>query len=310
MNLPLFTLFTLPEHPQLWRTLRAAGPSTAWRLMSELAAIDLPLFEALNEPTQRADHFARCAREFMLDAPEAATGAADASQRFASYGPRLQLETSFITLWLGDPEVLFDEVVEVEGAEHLHEQLDKGRGVVVLPLHFGPSYAIPPLLGHFASTRFAFNRMNSDSLKALAFPQLDVEAFDVNDDATFLRGFRALRENRAFALFPELDPRGQERNHLRVPFLGTSVLAPSGPVALARRAGAPLLPVVLDSKGDGRFILRFLEAIDPPETPFDDEAVLRRLWVTIGDVAKAGRLGDWEMWLEFDLMRPQREQRV
>jgi lauroyl/myristoyl acyltransferase len=305
MNLPLFTLFTLPEHRQLWRALRAAGPADAWGLMNGLAELDGPLYEAKNEPEQRAEFFARRAREFMTLAPAISADEADeAARRYGTYGPRLQLEASYLTLWFSDPHTLFERVVDVEGSEHLEEALAAGRGAMVLPLHFGPSYAIPPLLGHFASTRFAFNRMNFEPLRELAFPDLDVQAFDINDDATFLRGFRALRENQVFALFPELDPRGQEKHHARVPFLGTTVLVPSGPVLMSRRSGAPLIPVVLDSQGNGRFTLRILPPLAAPADLSDDEVVLRQLWKVIEAVALGGRLGDWEMWVEFDRMQP------
>jgi len=306
VHLPLFTLFTLRRDRQLWEALRAAGPVRAWALMSELAALDRPLHDACAEPDQTAAHVEAQTRAFMELAPaldeETATAAA---RRFATYGPRLQLESTFLSLWLSDDRTLFQDVVEIRGLEHLVEAQRRG-GVLALPLHLGPSYAVPLVLAHLAPTRFVYNRMNVADLRDVAFPDLDVEAFPVDDAVTFRRGLEALRAGQVFAMFPEFDPRGQGLRHARVPFLGTTVLAPEGPVLLSRAARVPMLPIVLDSDGGGHFTLRFLPPVPPPLGDTTGRQALESLWRVVESQLLDGRVGDWEMWIEFDLMSPRR----
>lgn len=305
MRLPLFNFFELPKHPQLFSALRAAGPTRAWALMNELAAYDRPLYEQDLEGTETLDEMGGRARVFMDSAPFLNDRDKDwMASEFCQYGPRLQFETTFLLLWMNDADVLFGEVVEVEGRQHLEEALAGGHGVLALPLHLGPSYVISPLIAHQAPVTAVFNRMNFDELREIACPDLPLEAFQLSETSTFRAGVTAMRSGRVFAMFPELDPRGVDDHHLRVPLLGTTVMAPLGPVLMSRVAQAPMITVVLESLGDARFRLRYGKPIAAPGRRDDPSVAMGHLWQVIDDELRAGPLDQWEMWLEFDQMAP------
>lgn len=301
MALPLFNLFDSPDQTPLYDALRGVGPQQAWRIMQRLHEADLPRYERESPGYERSDATADLARRNFALAPALTTVDTEtAAERFGQYGPRLQFESTFVTMWLHDRDTLFDAVVDTQGGHHLSRALADG-GVLVLPLHLGPSYVIPPLLAHHAPTRLVFNRMAFAELRAAAFPELDIDAVAIDEGRTFATGLRTLRDGGIFAMFPELDPRGQGLRHRPVPFLGTRALAPEGPMVLAQAARCPVVPAVLDSHGDGRFTLRFDAPIVVDRGDDALATALADLWSIIeGHVLQ--RLGDWEMWVEFDRM--------
>ena len=304
MNLPLLTLFEIERYENLWLALRAAGPRRADRLMTELAALDSERYESAAERRDGRVASAARARTAMQSLPAVPRHLIDeAANRYGTYGPRMQRDASYIMLWLSDRDRL-SEVVTVEGRKHLDDALAADRGVLALPLHLGASYVIPPLLGHIHPTRFVVNRMDVETLKRFAFPDLDVAGFPLDDTTTFRRGLRALKAGQIFAMFPEYDPRGQDHRHQEVDFLGSRIKAPQGPALLSASAGSPMIPMQLDADGDGRFVLRVHEPIPAPVTENDIATAVSCLWNLIAALLLDGRLGDWEMWTDFDRMQP------
>lgn len=294
MPLPLFTLFEVTRYERLWAALRAMPPADAFRVMSDLAASDLRSYDVTAPPTDQSSHLAERARVAMASLPTIPpSDVAAAASRFGDYGPRMQFDATFLTLALHDRDRLFD-LVHIEGRHHLDEALGAGCGVLALPLHLGPSYVVPPILAHLHPTRFVFNRMNFAELKQNAFP--------VSDDMTFRRGLEALRAGQIFAMFPEYDPRGQKDRHTTVSFLGGRIAVPEGPALLSRASGAPMLPVHLDAIGEGRFVLRIHPPLSAPESEAEVRAQVLALWSLIEELLLDGRLGDWEMWTDFDRM--------
>ena len=303
MTLPLFTLFEPARYERLWSALRAMGPREAHRIMQALAAQDVIAFDEQAAAADRSRAQADKARAAMTALPAIPRRDIEAAaRRFGGYGPRMQIDATFITLWLNDPRLLF-QVVEVRGLENLLEAARGGRGVLALPLHLGASYVVPSLLAHFCPTRLVFNRMNVKELRRLSFPDLDLVGYPLSDDLTFRRGLEALRAGHVFAMFPEYDPRGQRHRHEVVPFLGGRIAVPQGPVILSASSGAPMLPVHLDSSGDGRHVLHIHRPVTAPRGDSERCDALHEVWALIERLLLDGRLGDWEIWAAFESMR-------
>jgi len=305
MQLPLFNFFEFPKHPQLYAALRSAGPARAWELMSELSDLDRPLYTAQLAGKANPSELAARTLQFMQAAPALSERSLETdARRFASYGPRLQFEVSFISLWLNDPDTLFGEVIEVVGEKNLRAAQDRGNGVLVLPVHLGPSYVIAPVMSNHIATTTVFNRINFDEMKAATFPDLPVEGFSLDSGSAYRSGLSALRAGRAFSIFPEIDPRGIDDHHERIPFLGTTVMAPTGPVIISKAARAPMVPVAIESNGDGTFTMTYHEPIEPPSSRDEVSARLLDVWSAIENTLVTGEPSDWEIWIEFDRMLP------
>ena len=304
--MPLFNIFELPDHPALFASLRAAGPERAWSLMSELANYSQASYLEHVPAAEHPDAVFERTLAFMHQAPALADrDTNEQARRFSVYGPKLQFESTYLCLWLNDHAPLFDEVVAVTGLDNLRRAQRHGDGVLALPLHVGPSYPIGPLMAHHMPVSLVYNRMNFAALNEFAFPSLDIDAHQLGSVSTFRRALSVLRSGRAFSLFPELDPRGGDAHHHRVPFLGTTISAPLGPVLMSRASGAPMVPVTLRSFGTGHFELEYHEPIPAPRSTSDDLNTLVRLWSVIEETLLAGEFGEWEMWYEFDRMQPE-----
>ncbi len=306
MRLPLFNIFDFPKHKNFYEAIHAAGPVGAWNLMKELDALDRPIYRASQPDVDNFDILKARALDFMSSVPGLDRFDKELhATSFAEYGPKLQFESTFINLWMKDTETLFRDVVTVDGRHHPHEAASSGRGVIALPLHLGPSYAAIPMLAYEMPTTTLYNRMNFDEIHAASFPDLDFRGIRLGSTSAMRSGLAALREGRIFSMFPELDPRGVDEHHARIPFLGTTIMAPTGPIVLSHVSGAPMVPLTLRAIGDGRFRLKYHPAIPPPASPDERRRSLLAVWDVIESELLAGDVGEWEMWFEFDRMLPQ-----
>jgi len=306
MRMPLFNLFDMADRQSLFETMNALGPRRAWQIIGELAQVDEPLFAAGLPAGSDYPSISARAAGFMRLAPRVPPSEVDSlAQRFASYGYRLQVECAFMSFFWADAATIFGDVVEVVGQEHLRAALQPGHGVLALPLHVGPSYAAPAIMAHHVLTTAVYNHLNFDPLRQATCPQLPIEGFGLETGDTLRRGIAAMRDGRAFAIYPELDPRGVDHHHERVSFLGTTVVAPVGPVIMSRMSKAPMLPVILTATGDGTFRLAYHEPLPAPAVRDDVHGSLVELWAVIEREVMAAGIADWEMWLEFDRMLPE-----
>lgn len=151
-------------------------------------------------------------------------------------------------------------LVELRGGEHLAAARAAGRGAIVLGAHLGnynflapfmalythPAGAIveplePPALFDFVSAARA-----GTGLQLVSADREGVRA-----------AMRLLRANGVLALTGD---RILGANGVAVDFFGHPALLPQGPVVLAQRTGAPLLPATLHNLPGGRYLI----ALRPP----------------------------------------------
>jgi KDO2-lipid IV(A) lauroyltransferase len=105
-----------------------------------------------------------------------------------------------------------------------------------------------------------FNRVRDEARRRRAIEILWTGAEEGGTAGALVAALARLRENRVVALLADR-PTGDPRALERVPFLGREARFPTGAAALARAAGAPILPafVLLDER-----TLRYRAVIEPP----------------------------------------------
>jgi Kdo2-lipid IVA lauroyltransferase/acyltransferase len=137
--------------------------------------------------------------------------------------------------------------VETAGLENLDNALKKGKGVVIFTAHSGNfewgacKVAIEGYKIWGTSVLRPYKRTNNffESRRV----SKGVKTFYVNN---LLHIFRILKNNEIIAIPTDWDSQGSARQY---DFFGNKAYIPSGPVEIAMKSGAPLLPSFIRRKG-------------------------------------------------------------
>jgi len=157
------------------------------------------------------------------------------------------------------------KVTHVEGSQRLFEELARGRGVIVISAHLGntdvvgqmPTVFGVPLTGMALRTKperrfqFILSLRNSHGLNLVPVDRSPIVLF------------RALKRNEIIALPCDQDLTGNGR---AVTFFGSETRLPDGPLRIAYRTGAPVLPVFAMRLPDDTFLLEFEPPLRLPDT--------------------------------------------
>ena len=192
-------------------------------------------------------------------------------------------------------------MVQLEGEEHLRQALEKGKGVIALSAHLGNFTMIGPRL---AAEGHSFN--------ALVKQPRDRRFAQMNDEYRMKVGvktisakprrrsvqqmLRALRRNEiVLVVSDEFKGGGVE-----VEFLGRTAPAPRGPITLALRTGAPILPMFVTRDDQDRLTLSISPEVELIKTRDRKTAIAVNV-ATISRVldAMVRRYPDQWSWLGF-----------
>jgi KDO2-lipid IV(A) lauroyltransferase len=168
--------------------------------------------------------------------------------------------------------------VAVEGEEHLKRALEKRKGVIALGAHLGNFTMIAPRL---AAAGYPFSILVKhppdqrlarllDSYRAKAGVKT-ISAKPRRQAARQILG--ALRRNEAVVVLPDVFKSGK----VNTEFLGSAVYVRRGPVTLALRAGAAVLPMCVTRDPDDRLTLHISPEIDLVRTAGLQEDVAANL---------------------------------
>ncbi len=191
--------------------------------------------------------------------------------------------------------------VPIEGEEHLQRARARGKGVVALSAHLGSftmigarlaaaGYPFTVVVKHPRDRRFAHlvngyrSRVGMKTISAK--PRREAARQVLN----------ALRQNEIVLLIADEFKSGG----IEVEFLGRIVPAPRGPVTLALRTGAALLPMFVTRDGCDRLTLRIFPEIELTRTgdPQSDVAVNTALFTRQLEVMVRRYPDQWN-WLGF-----------
>lgn len=151
--------------------------------------------------------------------------------------------------WYAPPEAL-QGLADIRGLERLRDALGSGRGVLLFTGHFTHTELAMRLLVEALGQRIGgvVRRNNNPCLEA-TFAQARGEHFGAALEKKDIRGLlRALQSGQAVAYSADQNFNYQ---HAFVPFFGVPAATLTTVPALAKRAGALVLPVWLHRDGDG-----------------------------------------------------------
>lgn len=178
-------------------------------------------------------------------------------------------------------------VGEVIGAEHLEAALARGRGVLMATAHLGSFESGMEALGKVAErVHVVFQRRDDlpdfERLRQYHRRRLGVHEIAIEDGlAAWDAARRALEAGDIVLMQADRVMPGQRGAPVK--FLGGHLLAPIGPVKMARMTGAPIVPVFSPRSGlFGRTVRIVMDApIEPPAGPEEDRAVLEQLMAVV-----------------------------
>lgn len=165
-------------------------------------------------------------------------------------------------LWaLAHPDELVASTY-VDGAEHIHDALDLGRGVLLVTVHVGGweiATALPRVVVPVPTTAVV-----TDDWLAWAVESLRVRAGlgILYDSQPMSKAARLLRSGEAVLVLGDYAKEGMRTYPVRL--LDAVAELPAGPVALARLCGTPLVPFSVLPVARRRWRVGIEPRIEPP----------------------------------------------
>ncbi|MFH1992112.1 MAG: lysophospholipid acyltransferase family protein [Pseudomonadota bacterium] len=198
---------------------------------------------------------------------------------FANYGRYM---VDFFLLPQLPPHKVKKFFADIKGEEILKSALTKGRGAILLSAHVGNweiggsmlrllnyPLAVVVMTHNTAATNALVNRLRQDKgIRVIAADQSPFAVVEV---------LRHLRNNGIVAMNGDRDYFGTGR---QVNFMGKKVNLPVGPVIMAMKSGAALIPAFVLQQPDGRYFGVLEEAIALVSEGDRDEAVEKNLEIT------------------------------
>jgi lauroyl/myristoyl acyltransferase len=157
------------------------------------------------------------------------------------------------------------DMTQIEGAEHLSQALARGRGVIVVSAHLGNVDIMGQLpLAYGVPVTAAAQHIQPERLFRYLLQLRQSHGLRlIPSDEPMLGLFRALKRGEIIAL--PLDRDVSDHSRL-VKFFGSPTHLPDGPVRVALRTGAALIPVfVLRLPGDS-FLVQIEPQLELPHT--------------------------------------------
>src|SRR5574341_715721 len=176
-------------------------------------------------------------------------------------------------------------MVSVQGEDHLSKALLKGKGVIALSAHLGSFTMIGARL---AAAGYPFNvvvKQPRDQRFARLLDayraQLGIRTISAKPRREAARHIlRSLRKNEVVLLIADEFKSGG----IEVEFLNQAVSAPRGPVTLALRSGASLVPMFVTRDAEERLTLRIRPEMDLVKTGILQEDVATHTAIAIREL--------------------------
>jgi lauroyl/myristoyl acyltransferase len=162
------------------------------------------------------------------------------------------------------------EMTRVEGSEHLEQALARGKGIVIASAHFGnvDLMAQLPLAYGVPVTAAAYHVQPERLFRYLLRLRQSHGMRLIPSDEPMTGLFRALKRGEIIALPCDRD---FGDNGMMVEFFGSPTRLPDGPVRIALRTGASLVPAFVLRLPNDSFLVQIESQLELPHTQ-DHEA--------------------------------------
>jgi KDO2-lipid IV(A) lauroyltransferase len=176
-----------------------------------------------------------------------------AARTFENYGLYL---LDYVQLGCLNRQTLPGKVAEELGTEHLDQALQDGRGAILMTPHLGNwelgglTIAARGTPVHVLTVVDRDNQVQAYRDEVRGLHGIQTIHLHFEDYRTILDMVHLLKENRVLAMLGDRWVGGKKS---AVRFFGRRIWFPSGAAALAQATGAPLIPVFVVKRPDGRY---------------------------------------------------------
>jgi len=178
-------------------------------------------------------------------------------------------------IYLMDKPALLKSRVEIKGKENLDAALNRGKGIILVSAHFGN---FPLLLAKLSLEGYNVNGIMRPMRNQLAEKffkkkrvRLNIKTiYSIPRNTCVFTSIRALRNNEM--LFIPLD-QNFGTGGVFVNFFGHQAATATGPVVLALRTGAVILPCFISRNPDDTHVLVFDAPVELEETGDENETI-------------------------------------
>jgi Kdo2-lipid IVA lauroyltransferase/acyltransferase len=159
------------------------------------------------------------------------------------------------------------QIIEITGLENLDKALEKGKGVVIFTAHIGNVEwgACRVAAEGYSMWATGLHRPYEPTNKFFESRRLVKGVRILYVNKSLLEVFRILKNNEVIAIPTDWDSKGTAHAH---DFFGKKAYIPSGPVEIAMKSGAPLIPCFIHRKNKYN---HFIEMEKPLELETEGE---------------------------------------
>jgi KDO2-lipid IV(A) lauroyltransferase len=190
-------------------------------------------------------------------------------------------------------------LVRMTGFEHVERALAAGRGVVAVAPHVGNWEVLACYLAArgvpiAAAAADVYDPRLGEYLAAVR-KRWGVTTIVRGEAGASRRAITTLRRGEMLGTLIDLRTR---RDGVRAPFLGRDTNVPAGPIRLALRAAAPIVPIWIHLAYDGRYVAEALEPIQLPRSGDPERDLhggVRRVLAILGEFVR--RCPEQWLWM-------------
>lgn len=188
------------------------------------------------------------------------------------YMGEVLFETLFYSVRKPDSKPL----IEIKGIENMQRAAAAGKGVICTTAHMGAFPLIMYALHQHGYEAYNMlrplrNRFLTDTAARLMSGCGVIPVFSYPRRTAIFESLRALKKNGLLAMVVD---QNYGTGGVWVDFFGKLAAAPTGPVVLAQRSGAVILPVYIRRIGPGRHVIVIEEEFKLIEDEDNDKAIL------------------------------------
>ena len=169
-------------------------------------------------------------------------------------------------------------LVDIEGLEHFDKAYKQGKGIICLTGHIGNFELLAATFSAYKGYKISVigRELYDKRFDAMLVKQREKFGIENIPTTTSIKAImKSLKEGHALGVLMDLD--STRVSGYFIDFFGKKAITAAGPMFIARKTGAPVVPIAIYRKLDDRYVVRVLPELKLEWTDNKDEDIRRAL---------------------------------